>query len=66
MSTATTTLHGYDGTTYGVDERGQVMWATYSEPPKEAKPGLPVEVYRVTEFDPERAWRATELACRGQ
>jgi hypothetical protein len=55
----------FDGMTYGLDEMGQVKWATYT-PEAEPRPEIPPEVWHTTAFDSAQAWNATLAACRGQ
>jgi hypothetical protein len=55
----------FDGMTYGMDEHGNVKWATYAEP--QPRPEIPPEVWRTqTAWDAAQAWNATLAACRGQ
>jgi hypothetical protein len=61
--TAASTV-SYDGMTYGLDEMGQVKWATYT--PQEERPEIPPECWQTQAFDAERAHAATLAACRGQ
>jgi hypothetical protein len=61
MTAQTVTM---DGMTYGLDEMGQVKWATYSGEPDEPKPDIPPECWprrHSMQSRPMRRW----LLCAG-
>jgi hypothetical protein len=62
MNAQTVTM---DGMTYGMDEMGQVKWATYSGETDEPKPDIPPECWHTQAFNAEQAHAALVALCRG-